>query len=1086
MVEIGTAEARLGGLLERLLSWAELSLRDGDLEQARATAEEVRTVDPDNERAATILQRVAAREVGPWGERALMTLLFSDLVGSTQLSEQVEPEQMRDLFSFYRAAVGRAVQRYGGSLIQFSGDGVLAAFGYPQVHEDDARRAVLAGLDMVVAMRDGRAELQRRVGASADLRVGVHTGRVVITGVGGGTDILSRDSILGVTPNLAARVQGAAEPGTVVISDVTHQLVDADFFTRALGERQLRGITRPVEIFAVERPRYAAARFTSGRYRRAGLVGREEPTARLAAAWEAVLADPGARGPSFLVSGEAGIGKSRLVVELLDRVEARGGRVLGAGCLPYYANVPLWPIVPMLERTVGAGDTTDVTPPVPDLLERHLRTLELDPAGFVPVLGPLLHLPGSAAHPSLELDPSALLEVTLQRLVDWMAALASRSPHLLIVEDLHWADPSTLELLRRVTHQAPASLLTVATTRNPTAVAWREQLETIDLGRLDEEAARRLVENLSAGRDLAEDDRAAIVEQAQGNPLFVEELTRSRLLENVTEPMPLRLQELLSWRLKAPGVDQRFVQVAATVGPVFRSAVVAAVTGDDQAVEDQLRLLLDQGVLEPTPAEGAYRFRHALMRDAAYEMQVLDVRQETHIAVADALTAAGGEPAIVATHLDLAGQSARAAVLYAVAAQASQSRGAHQEATQLLSRALELYEAMPESEDRDLGELATRMLRVFSVSSMRGYAAPEVETDHIRAGVLSTRLTGRPEVLASVVGTFSYRLTHGDVPSALELSERLLRMSEDPSLSWLRPEVDDCAGFAHFYRGNLATAREFFERSLRGFRGRTQVSDPVSAYWPLPNDPVAAAQIALACIAVLQGRPEEAVEHELEAVLRAEQLGFPRGPFTIGFVKTYVAWMRQFQGDLEGARAAAADIVAVGQKHGYAYWVVLGSAYLGGSLEGAPDPASLSGTVETLRLMGHEAFLASMLSTLASMTAEAGDLDRAAVLIDEALQTAHRTGEMLHVPEILRRRAAFSLARGGDQRKAVSDLVAAISLATEQGAAVSRMRAALDLAHVPAAHRPHDWRDTLSRARQGLPGSFSSTETDDADLLLTG
>lgn len=1084
MAQVGTsAESRLGSLLERLLNWAEVSLRDGDLEQARATAEEVRAVDPDNERAAAILQRVAARQAGPWGERALMTLLFSDLVGSTQLSEQVEPEQMRDLFGFYRSAVGEAVGRYGGSLIQFYGDGVLAGFGYPRVHEDDARRAVLAGLDMVVAMRDGRAELQRRVGASADLRVGIHTGRVVITGTGGGADALTRDSILGVTPNLAARVQGAGEPGTVVVSDVTHQLVDADFFTRSLGEHRLRGITRPVEIFAVDRPRYAAARFSADRYRQAGLVGREEPAARLVAAWQAILDSPTAAGTAFLVSGEAGIGKSRLVVELLDRAQARGGTVLGAGCLPYYANVPLWPVTRMLERTLGYDDVSDGAAPAPDALERHLASLGLDLAVFMPVLGPLLHLPASTAYPSLELDPTALLELTLQRLVDWLAALAARSPHLLVVEDLHWADPSTLELLRRVAERAPASLLTVATTRDPDAVPWPEQLTRIDLGRLDDEAARRLVANLSGGTELPEQDRTAILEQAQGNPLFVEELTRSCVTENRTEPMPLRLQELFTWRLKAPGVDQRVVQVAATVGPVFRVSVVSAVVGDEQTVQDQLRLLLDRGVLEPTAAEGAFRFRHALMRDAAYEMQVLDVRQETHAAVAEVMAAAGTEPALVATHLDLAGQAVRAAALYLVAAQGSQARGAHQEGARLASRALELYAQMPPAAERDLGELGARMLRILSVSSMRGYAAPEVEVDHVRAELLAQGLGSRPEVLASVVAIFSYRLTNGDVPTALTVAERLQNMTRHGALSGFRPEADGCAGFAHLYLGHLEAARGYFERSVTGLRARPE-EDMVSPSWPLPNDPLAAAEVGLACIAALQGRSAQAAEHEREAVRRAEQLGFPRGPFTTGFVKTYLAWIRQFQGDTEAARALAADIVAVGHKHGYAYWVVLGSAYLGGPPGGAPDPDFLSGTVDTLRLMGHEAFLASMLSSLASLTAGAGELERASVLIDEALATARRTGETLHVPEILRRRAAFGLARGGDPQDAVSDLVTAVATATEQGAVVSRLRAAVDLAHVPAGHRPPDWEETLARARDAVPSSFGAPESHDADLLL--
>ena len=329
-----SAETRLARLLERLLTAAEASLAAGDLEPARSTAEEVRAVDPGNRRAALVLEQVTARQLHPSGERALMTLLFSDLVGPTVLSEQVEPEHLRDLFAVYRAAAREAVHRYSGHLLHYSGDGVLAGFGHPEPHEDDARRAVLAGLDLVTAMRDARAELDRRFGIAPEVRVGLHTGRVVVTDLSDDGSVAERDSVVGLVPNLAARIQQVADPGMVVISDVTQQLVDADFFLHSLGEHRLKGISRPVEVFRVQRPRYAAARFQAERYRKAGLVGRDEQRTRLLAAWDAVRQGTAPAADTFLVAGEPGIGKTRLVAEVLDRVEARGGRVLGAACLP--------------------------------------------------------------------------------------------------------------------------------------------------------------------------------------------------------------------------------------------------------------------------------------------------------------------------------------------------------------------------------------------------------------------------------------------------------------------------------------------------------------------------------------------------------------------------------------------------------------------------------------------------------------------------------------------------------------------------------------------------------------------------------
>lgn len=1075
-----SAETRLSGLLERLLNAAEASLAVGELESARAMAEEVRTVDPDNQRAGLVLQRVASRQLAPLGERALVTLLFADLVGSTLLSEQVEPERLRDVFSFYRAAAREAVERYSGYVMQYSGDGILAGFGYPEPHEDDGRRAVLAGLDLVAAMQDARPDLDRRLGVAAQVRVGIHTGRVVVTDLSSDPSVRERDSIVGVAPNLAARIQSVAEPDTVVISDVTQQLVDADFYLQSLGVRELKGIGRPVEVFAVERPRYAGARFEAERYRRAGLVGRDEPRDRLFGAWHALAAGEGDErvgGAFFLVAGEAGIGKTRLVAELLDRVES-SEEVLVASCLPYYSNVSLWPIARMLERMLAGEDG--------DHLERlvgHLRHLGMDLPHSVPFLASLIGAPESADYPAPELDPSAFLDETLNRLVEWISALAGRRRHLLIVEDLHWADPSTVGFLGRLVERQPPGVLVVATTRDDVAIPWREAVEVLRLGRLDQPAALTLVDHLVAGRELSDDIRSSIVERAEGNPLYLEELTRSCLDESRTEPIPLRLQELFTWRLKAPEVDLRVVQVAATMGPAFLADTVSAVVGDAGRVADQLRILTEQGIIEaPDPATGSYRFRHALLRDAAYETQVLDDRTRTHAQVAEAIVARGGEPALIAEHLDRAGETERAAGSYLMAAQQEQAHGAHAEATRLLSRALELLGMLPESEERDLSELTARMLRGLSVSSMQGYAAPEVQFDHRRAEVLAARLGHRPEVLPSLIAIWAYWLTSGDLPTARGLIDRLTGMVQQPTFSWFEPEVESCAGWLDFYQGHLESAQHHLERALEGFDLRSP-GEEVSPFWPLPNDPVAVSAIALACVNTVRGQSAEADRREREAIHRAEAIGFPRGPFSLAFVKTYSAWMRRFLGQHDASRLLGAEVVGIGQVYGYAYWTMLGSSYVTTDKPGgAPDRRFLEENIAALRLMGQEAFVASNLAYLAHLSRAEGDADKAHQLIGEALEVVHKHGEFLHLPELLRLRAVYGLARGGDPEEAVADLTEAVRVAREQGARVARLRAAVDMARLPAEHRPATWRADLEEAKNALPAPIA--ETSDADALL--
>ncbi|MGW5239990.1 ATP-binding protein [Monashia sp. NPDC004114] len=1081
-------ESPLARLIERLLTAAENALATGDAESARAMAEEVRAVDPDNPRADRLVQRLEARQLGPSGERALMTLLFSDLVGSTMLSERVEPEQLRDLFSFYRNAARDAVGRYGGSLIQFSGDGILAGFGYPEPHEDDARRAVLAGLDLVVAMRDARSDLEHRLGLTAEVRVGIHTGLVVVTDLSA-ESVAERDSIVGVTPNLASRVQNAAEPDSVVISDVTRQLVDTDFYLESLGEQQLKGISRAVEIFAVQRPRYAAARFEAERYHRAGLVGRAGPSSELLEAWQSVREHrepPGER--SFLLVGEAGIGKSRLVAALLDRVEATGGKVVGIGCLPYYASVSLWPVARMLERVLDL-DAADRL----GSLERHLSGLGLELSRSVPFLGSLVGVADPARYPAPELDPAAFLDETINCLLDWLRALAQQAPLLFVVEDLHWADPSTNTLLGRlVGHPAAphpgtdgSRVLTVATTRQAPSLSWVGDVRVLQLERLDAAAAAQLVENLG-GEGLTEAARASIVEQTDGVPLFIEELTRSYLGGTRVEPVPLRLQELFTWRFKAPGVDLRVVQVAATVGPAFDAATVAGVLEDDQRVSDQMVALTRAGIIERgDAAAGSYRFRHALMRDAAYETQVLDVRRHTHAKVAEVLGARGAEPALVAQHLDLAGEAAQAIGLYLAAVQGEQARGAHTVATKLLTRVLELVETLPESAERDVSELTARLLRALSVSSMQGYAAPAVQADHRRAEVLATRLGNAVQVVPSLVAIWSYWLAAGDTPTSRRVIDRLSAMVSDVDFASFAPEVEQCVGFQEFFEGHLDLAMAHQERSFAGFSARPAEA-LITPFWPLPTDPFSVCLIGTACLMTLRGEPG-ALEWENRAIRRAEEIGFPRGPFTLAFVKLYAAWIRRFNGDHEDAQRLGAEIVAIGQEHGYAFWSVMGMAYATAEAPGsAAHRQALQQTFDTLHLMGQEAFKPFALGHLAELHAAAGELDRAQELVGDALLVVQKSGEYVHLPELLRQRAAYTIATGGDTADAAADLTEAVRCASEQGAHVARLRAAVDLAGLQDGARPASWRRVLVEARGCLPAGLVNGATAAADALLEG
>jgi hypothetical protein len=930
-------------------------------------------------------------------------------------------------------------------------------------------------------MRDARADLERRFGVTPEVRVGIHTGRVVVTDLSGDDSVSDRDSIVGLVPNLAARIQQDAEPGRVVISDVTEHLVDADFYLGSLGERRLKGISRPVEIFAVEGPRYAGARFLADRYRKAGLVGRDEPRDRLLDAWRAV--QRGAETPpAHLVVGEPGIGKSRLSAEILDRVQASGGRVLGAACMPYYADVSLWPIARMFDRLLER--VADPTERLRWLIDQ-LSSVGLDPGRLVPFVGPLLGLSPTPDHPAPELDPSAFLDETLERLVDWLEAVAAETSLLFVVEDLHWADPSTLALLGRVVQRRPAGVLTLTTTRDDAVVTWRSDAAVLRLAPLDRSAANRLIDNLTAGHSLPEDRRDGILRHAEGIPLFVEELARSSLDDRQTEPIPLRVQELLTWRLKVPGVDLRMVQVAATIGPAFDVSVLAAVLGDESAVAHGLEVLVEAGIVEPREGPvGAYRFRHSLMRDAAYETQVLDVRRETHAAVADALAARGEEPALIAAHLAFAGAAERAIALYLEAARSEQRRGAHPETVMLVSRALELLENLPDSDDRALTELAARMARGPSLSSLHGYFSPAVEADFRRAQALAARL-GRPEVLPALIAIWAYWLSRARLSEAEAVLDQLGAMVGEAAFASFEPEVLGCVGYEYFKRGDLVAAQERLERSMAGMSARPP-ERRVSPLWPLPNDPLAAGAGTLAAVNAARGELEEAARWDREAMRRCEEIGSPRGPYTVAHIRsTFSTWMHHFLGDDDAMRRAAAEAVALSQRHGYSLLTMFGTAWAGTAEVGeAPDRQVIEQSLESLARMGQQGYFAGLLGRLAELDAAAGDQQRADQRLADAFDMVRRTGEELDLPELLRQRARFALARGEHADQVVPDLLEAVRLATERGARVSRLRAAVDLGRLPAHSRPEAWRSLLAEARDDMPGSTTTVDTAAAEELL--
>jgi class 3 adenylate cyclase len=1084
-----SAEDRLSLLIDRLLTSMDAAAATGSWDRVVELANDVLAVDPPNLRAASMIERATLERSLPQGQRAFVSLIFADIVESTDMAEVAEPEVVQEVFAVYRRVATATIEELGGRILQFQGDGVVACFGYPMAHGDDARRAVQAGLRLVERMASAAQDLRGGLGVEPAIRVGVHSGTVVFAGPTDGT--IDGSAIMGSAPNVTARLQGEAAPGTVVISDTTRQLVQPHFELESIGTRSLRGISRPMELYRVVRSNLSVPGATHALPERLVLVDREDQRRLLRATWDRLVHAPEPPAPceanaAVVVRGAPGIGKSALAAELVEHVHLEGGTVLEVNCSPYHGNVALWPVARMLEQLLSFYPGQSVEERIAEL------AASLDDVGLgsdvLPLVAPLLglHLDETWSRP--DVDALALRQATLQALVAWLAHAAAETPTLVLVEDLHWADPTTSDLIGLLaTERVPATMI-LLTSRFPVDALWASLVLDIELEPLNVHEAAGLVTTLTEGGGLDETQRRLIVERGTGNPLFLRELTRSALTTSPGEALPPRIHEILAARLRAPGIDLRVAQLAATLGAEFDTEPLRQLAG--RPLDEALFGLEHAGIIEPVEVRlGRFRFQHALLRDAAYETQVLPSRQENHRHVAELLgssATSAGDLAVLAQHRDLAGDVPQAIAAYIGAARAAaQSAASHTEARRLLGRALELSATTPESEERDLTDLMIRMQRTVSTSSLFGYGFPEVLEDFTVAEEICRRRTNRPEILPAQVGIWSYLLVRGTVDAASAVLGPLTAAVDDPATAWFAPEIKSCMGYSAFYQGNLEHAHRCLQEAWDGYVARSD-EGATSPFWPLPHDPVPITAVALACVTALRGRTDESALWEERALATAEELSFPSGPFSSAFVTVYLAWIRMTTGDLDEARAFGLRTLEIADRCRFDYFRLLGGQYLLLPEPDRPcDETELAQCGAGMDLVGHAAFRPTYLGIVARNHHYLGDAERALRVLEDAMQQTRTSGERVHQPDLLRLRAEITArAHPENVDDVVANLVSAIDIGLHQGSVVLALRAANDLARLSHERRPRDWDDRLRSVIDRFPPDSSSPELAEALRLL--
>jgi TOMM system kinase/cyclase fusion protein len=995
----------------------------------------------------------------PEAERRHLTVLFCDVINSTALSVGLDPEAYREVIGAFHAVCAEVIERFDGHIAQYLGDGLLVYFGYPRAHEDDAQRAVRVGLGIVEALGPLRKRLRQEQGVSLAVRVGVHTGLVVVGDIGEGAR--HERLALGEAPILAARLQGLAPPDTVLISAATARLVQGWFACEALGEQTLKGFPAPMPVYRVLAESGVQSRLdVAGIDGLTPLVGRDREVELLLERWE--HANEGL-GQIVLLSGEAGIGKSRLVRTVQDRLAGEPYTRLECRCSPYAQHSALYPVIDLGRRLLQwqRDEAPDVTL---GKLEAALAPYDVSLPEVVPLLASLLSLPLSDRYPLPQLTPQRQRQKTLEAILALLLGHAAQQPVLFIVEDLHWIDPSTLELLTLFIDQGPtARILTLFTARPEFHPPWgfRAHVSSLTLDRLLPTQVERMIEGVTGGKRLPVEVRQQVVAKTDGVPLFVEELTKmvieSGLLREQADhyelpsslpslAIPTTLQDSLMARLDRLADAKEVAQLGATLGRAFPYELLQAVSPWD---EDRLQHALDQLVeaellyQRGVPPQVTYVFKHTLIQETAYQSLLKSQRQQYHRQTAPILEqhfpeVAETQPELLAHHYTEAGLPAQALPYWQRAGQRAVERSANVEAISHFTNGLELLKTLPEAPERIQQELTLHIAMGSPLLMLKGHTAPEVEQTYARAYELAQQLGETPQRFSVLVGLWRFYLSQARLRSARELAEQCFTLSQGLQDPALLQEAYLVLGSTLFYLGEPVSALTHLEQGIALYDRRQRRPLTFSA----GIDPGVACLSWAAWTLWKLGYADRALTTGLQALTLAEELSHP---YSLGFALFFTAVLHKRRRDIQLVRERADAAIALASKQGFVRWWAGAMIMRGWTLaeQGAREEgiAEIRQGLDMWRAMGGELGLPHLLSTLAEVYGKGGQIEEGMRMLTEALALAHKNEEHRYEPELYRLKGELLL-------RQCEDRAGTHSAATESEACFRR---ALDIARYQQA-----------------------------------
>ncbi len=991
--------------------------------------------------------RPSSAQVAADAERRQVTVLFCDMVGSTALSNAIDPELFGSVLRRYQDAAAGAVGRFGGFVAKFMGDGVLAYFGFPRAFEDAAERAVRAGIAMLTEV--GGIELPD--GSRARARIGIATGLVVVGEIVGSGTAQER-TIVGDTPNLAARLQALAAPDTMLISEATQSLLGGLFELESTGAHELKGFARPVPAWRVLGEAAVESRFAAIRTGTLPLVGRAHEMGLMLERWR--LARTG-EGQIVTVIGEAGIGKSRSIEALQEAVADEPHTRIHLQCSPYHRDSALYPVIQHIARAAGLATADSAGTRVGKLRAVFAQRAAADETA-VPLLAELLSIP--AETPPMSLTPAQRKAATIALLVDEIVRLGESAPVLLVLEDAQWIDPTTLELMTRLADSiSQARLLALVTARPDFAPPWfaRPQATLLTLNRLSRAECAQLVAKVAAAQGLQAETVAAIVAKTDGVPLFVEELTKS-VVESAGEDsaaVPATLKDSLMARLDRLDEAREVAQIAAVIGRQFAFPLLAAITTrDGVALDAALDKLVAAGIVFPEGRgpERSFSFKHALVRDAAYESLLLGRRREWHARIARALERGfpelvTNEPELLAYHFAEAGLVGHACDYRMRAGDRAVSRSAYQEAVAHFSSGLRMADALPDPADQTRRQLDFLLKLGPALMVTRGLQSAEAEDVFSRAAEIGERRGDATALYKAKWNLWLNANIRRKTALARDRARELVTLAQCSGDSELLLEAYHCRWSTAYFRGDVAEA---LDNTLVGVETYDLASHRHLGHAFGGHDPGVCAHVVRASALQLSGDALGARASNEQGVALAETLGHPN---TLGHALHNASMCHQLGGERQAGLTAAQRAAELAEKFallpwrasslvlkGWATAVGPGATEAARVIDAEIDKATVAGPVPQYYLG-----LAAEVLLAADRPADGlAHLDRAIAAIDEP-------GVGFYLPEIYRLRGECLLALGrGHEEEARQAFATARDVARQQGAVIFEQRAEAALAGV--------------------------------------